>query len=154
MTRPARRPLGTLGFLIYDVARLMRRESLALRSERSLTQSQWRALAHLTRMEGCRQTELAEVLEIRPISLGRVVDQLEAAGLVVRRLDPHDRRARRLFLTRKAQPALDRLYARAQQLRAVALAGVSRAEQTRVIAALRIMCANLQMSPTAPHERR
>ena len=154
MTRPARRPLGTLGFLIYDVARLMRRKGAALRNERSLTQAQWRALAHLTRMEGCRQAELAEVLEIRPISLGRVVDQLETAGLVVRRLDPGDRRARRLYLTRKAQPALARLYASAQQLRALALAGVSRAEQTRVIAALQTMCANLQRSQTPPHERR
>ena len=69
--------------------------------ELSSTQTQWRAIAYLSRMEGCRQNELAEVIEVRPITVCRLLDRLAALDLIERRADPGDRRASRLFLTAK-----------------------------------------------------
>ena len=85
-----------LGFLLADVSRLMRREFAQRMGGRlsSLTFAQARALVHLSRSEGLRQIELANLLEVQPITLARLIDQLDARGLVERRADPDDRRAR------------------------------------------------------------
>ena len=146
--------VGTLGFLIYDVARMLRREGTAVAARGALPQSQWRALVHLSRMEGCRQNELADVLEVRAVSLGRVVDQLASAGLVVRRSDPADRRARRLYLTRRAQPVMRRLQAMSAVVRDKALAGVSPAREASLIQGLERIRTNLQRAPEVRRARR
>jgi DNA-binding MarR family transcriptional regulator len=152
--RPARAPIGTLGFLIYDVARLLRRAGAAIAARDALPHSQWRALLHLSRMQGCRQNELADVLEVRPVSLGRVVDQLESAGLVVRRPDPSDRRARRLYLTPKAEPMLRRLQTLGDAVRERALAGVPAGREAALIDSLERMRANLQRGRELRNGRR
>src|SRR5215210_4605358 len=94
-------------FLLFDVARLLR--TLADQRVRGLnmTRAQWAVLARLERFEGLKQSELAESLEIQPITLTRLVDRLCANGLVERRADPQDRRAKRLFLTAVARPLVE-----------------------------------------------
>ena len=118
-------PDRSLGFLLYDAARLMRRDFDRRARSLGLTRAQWSVLAHLVRKEGSRQAAIADTLEIEPITLVRQLDRLEAAGWVERRPDPSDRRARLLYLTDKAHPVLDQLYALGAETRAIALADVS-----------------------------
>lgn len=93
-----------LGFLVADVYRLLRRTFQAERGDHSLTQAQSRVLVYIARSEGIRQVELAEVLEIKPITLTRLLDQLEQLGLIERRKSPTDRRAFQLYLRPAAEP--------------------------------------------------
>src|SRR3546814_4821449 len=86
-------PDRSLGFLLNDVSRLMRRNLNRRVQALGLTQSQWRALAYLSRQEGINQVTLADTLEVQPITLARLIDRLEAAGWVERRRHPSDRRA-------------------------------------------------------------
>ena len=74
-----------------------------------MTRAQWAVLSKLRRSEGLKQRELADMLDLAPISLARLIDKLTASGLVERREDANDRRANRLFLTPEAAPALKRL---------------------------------------------
>lgn len=128
-----------VGFLVADVARLMRRAFQQRLEGRDLTYAQARALVWLARRQGLRQVDLAEQLEIQPITLARLVDQLAEAGLVERRADPADRRAYRLYLTRAAAPRIAEIRAIGDAIREDALAGLSRTEATRVLGALRRM---------------
>jgi MarR family transcriptional regulator for hemolysin len=105
----------TPGFLLYDVARLLRRNFTRRAASLGLTVAQCRALMHLSRNEGVRQVDLAEMLECQPITLARLLDQLAEAGYVERRPDPEDRRAFRLSVTPAAKPALARIRALANQ---------------------------------------
>jgi MarR family transcriptional regulator, transcriptional regulator for hemolysin len=107
--------LPSPGFLLHDVARLMRRNFTRRSGSVGLTLAQCRALMHLSRNEGVRQVDLAETLECQPITLARLLDQLAEAGYVERRPDPDDRRAFRLALTPAAKPALARIRALANQ---------------------------------------
>jgi len=102
-----------LGFLVADIARLLRRSMDRRLQSLGLTQAQWRAIVHLSRSEGMTQTSLAESLEIQPITLTRLIDRMESAGWVERRTHPHDRRAVQLFLTAQSQPILEEMHARA-----------------------------------------
>jgi DNA-binding MarR family transcriptional regulator len=82
-----------LCFLVVEVSRLMRREFYDRLEGSDLSQSQARALKHIAHNEGLKQRDLAELLEVQPITLARLVDQLEEMKLVERRPDPEDRRA-------------------------------------------------------------
>jgi len=90
---------AALGYLLGDAARLFRRAFNARTRETGVTALQYRLMAHLGRNEGIRQGELAELIEVEPITLSRMVDRLEGAGTLERRPDPADRRALRLHLT-------------------------------------------------------
>lgn len=100
----------SLGFLIADVSRLMRRDFDARARMIGVTRQQWRTLFVVSRNQGANQGVLAEMLEVEPITLCRMIDRLEESGLVERRRDPGDRRAWRIFLTPKATPMIDRLH--------------------------------------------
>jgi MarR family transcriptional regulator for hemolysin len=126
-----RNPDQSVGFLVNDVARLLRRNFNRRAENLGLSQAQWRALAHLARQEGVKQVTLADSLEIQPITLVRLIDRLEEAGLVTRRPDPDDRRAVRLYLTPDAQPLLARMWSLAAETREDAMAGIS--EQDRIL---------------------
>ena len=126
-----------MGFLVADVARLMRRAFQSRLEGTTLTYAQARALAWLARREGLRQVDLAEQLEIQPITLARLVDQVALAGLVERRPDPDDRRAYRLFLTPAAAPRLAEVRAIAQAIAAEALAGLDARQAAATLDALR-----------------
>lgn len=93
----------TVGFLISDVARMMR-AAFDRRVQRiGLTRSQWLVLSLLYRRPGVSQSELAEMLEVERPTAGRMVDRLERKGWVVRRSDACDRRVKRLYLTAEAE---------------------------------------------------
>jgi len=138
-------PERTLGFVLHDVARSLRKrlEQRARETQLGLTRAQWSVLAHLARQEGINQAALAQILEIEPITLVRQLDRLQAAGLVERRPDPSDRRARVLFLTPAARPLLDRIWALATVVREEAMAGLSEPERERLIELLLKIKSNL-----------
>jgi DNA-binding MarR family transcriptional regulator len=115
----------SLGFLLADVSRLVRRRFDSRASALGLTRAQWRVLAQLRRREGINQTALAEIMEIEPISLGRHIDRLVEKNFVERRADPRDRRAWRLYLKPEVQPVLDRLRGMSTVTRKEALQGIS-----------------------------
>src|SRR5690242_8896078 len=92
--------------VIHDVARLMRTRFDQAARAFGMTRAQWVILARLNRQPGISQNELATICEVEPITVGRLVDRLEARGMVERRADPHDRRIRRLHLLPAAQPIL------------------------------------------------
>jgi MarR family transcriptional regulator for hemolysin len=89
-----------------------------------MTRAQWAVLAALERQEGVKQSELADTLEIQPITLTRLVDRLCDNGLIERRPDPNDRRAKLLYLTAAARPLLERIAAQVEELAETVLAGV------------------------------
>ncbi len=132
------------GFLINDVARLMRTAYDRRVRDLGLTRSQWWVLNHLFRNDGVTQSELAEVLEIERPTLGRLLDRLEAKGWVRREHDARDRRAWRVYLTDAVEPAMRRLRKVAAELRSDALAGLSERERERFVDTLLSVKANLQ----------
>lgn len=136
-------PERTLGFLLHDVARLLRKRFEQNARDLGLTRAQWQVLAHLARNEGIHQGGLADILELEPISLGRILDRLQAAGLVERRPHPKDRRVWLLYLRPKAHPVLEKMRAIGAATRAEALAGVPEAEREQLIHVLTKMKENL-----------
>jgi DNA-binding MarR family transcriptional regulator len=136
-------PTLTLAFLVHDATRLIRRDFRRRVAALGLTAMQWRALAQLERNEGASQAALAELLEVQPISLARVIDKLEAAEWVERRRDPNDRRVLRIYLTEKAEPILTQMHGHAAATMERALGGVAKEERDRAIAVLTSMKRNL-----------
>jgi MarR family transcriptional regulator, transcriptional regulator for hemolysin len=133
----------SFGFLIHDVARLFGRRFSQNGSRLGLTRAQCRTLGYLARNEGINQAGLADLLEIRPMTLVRQIDRMEEAGWIERRPDPADRRARRLYLTTKARPILGRIWRVAIATRDEALAPLSAAETEQLIGLLRRVHATL-----------
>jgi MarR family transcriptional regulator, transcriptional regulator for hemolysin len=117
-------PAKEFAFALSDVARLLRTVSDQRARTVNMTRAQWAVLSRLQRCQGAKQSELAEVLDLAPISLARLIDKLCELELVERRDDPADRRANRLYLTRKANPKLLELSALGEDLMGRALAGV------------------------------
>ena len=134
---------ATLGFQIHDVARLMRKRFEQRTARLGFTRSQWQVLVHLAKNEGIHQAGLAEILEVEPIGLMRILDKLQARGLVERRQHPRDRRVWLLYLTPDAHPSLDILRKLGEQTRAEALVGIGDADQERLLAILDTLKANL-----------
>lgn len=137
----------TLGFLISDVSRLMRRRFDERARLIGVTRTQWRTLTTLARHEGLNQGSLADLLEVEPITLCRMIDRLEEAGLVERRRDPADRRAWLIYLTAKAGPIITQLRALADTMIEHALDGLDDGEREKMFAALRRIRTNLNDNP-------
>jgi MarR family transcriptional regulator for hemolysin len=131
------------GFLLNDVARLLRTVYDRRIRELGLTRAQWWVLTHLFRADGITQTELAEVLEIEKPTLGRLLDRLEAKGWVRRTHDERDRRIWRVRLTKEVEPALRTMRQIAAELRRDALSGLSAAERERFVDSLLSIKSNL-----------
>src|SRR5206468_11029486 len=98
-----------VAFNINDVARLLRTYADQRARDFGMTRAQWAVLARVERSEGLKQCELADTLDLQPITLTRLIDRLCDSGLIERRSDPEDRRAKRLYLTPAARPVLDGL---------------------------------------------
>ncbi len=113
------------GYLLAHVTRLLRKHFDRRATRFELTRSQWRALKTIGHHEGLSQVDLAELIELEPIPVGRVIDRLQQAGFVERRADPADRRCWRLHLSDKAHAVVDDMEVIAAQLRMESLAGVS-----------------------------
>ena len=96
--------------IIYTVSRACRQRFREHVGNDGLTFVQWRTLSFLSKYEMYRQIDLARLMEVKPITLARVVDDLEKLGLVVRVKDATDRRVFRLSLTKKAKPVLKKFY--------------------------------------------
>jgi DNA-binding MarR family transcriptional regulator len=133
----------SLGTMISDVARLMRRAFDERARGIGVTRPQWRVLTMLKRHEGINQGGLAELLEVEPITLCRMIDRLQEAALVERRADPSDRRAWRLFMTEKANDLLDELRPMAIDMFDNAQTGLDAAERARLIQMLSRVRSNL-----------
>jgi MarR family transcriptional regulator, transcriptional regulator for hemolysin len=142
--RPTYTPARELALALHDAARLLRTYSDHRARELHTTRAQWSVLSRLQRCEGAKQNELAEALDIAPITLGRLIDKLAAAGLVERRADPADRRAHRLHLTGKAAPALRDLAALAEDVMSRALVGLDEATIRRLLEGLNTIKTNLK----------
>jgi len=144
--------------VLKDVARMIRTYADQQGNEFGVTYAQWVVLARLDRFEGLKQSELAEMLDLQPITLTRLVDRLCDSGMIERRADPNDRRAKRLFLTPASRPLLERLGALGEDLMATALAGVDRDQIENMVAQLAIIKENLrqaiQQKANAAGERR
>jgi MarR family transcriptional regulator for hemolysin len=98
-----------IAFTIMDVARMLKTLADQRARQHGMTRAQWAVLFRLDRSEGLKQSELAEILDLQPITLTRLLDRLAGNGLIERRADPNDRRANRLFLTPAARPLLERV---------------------------------------------
>lgn len=133
----------SLGFLLSDISRLLRRRFDERARGLGVTRPQWRTLLILSRHEGINQGGLAELLEIEPITLCRMIDRLAEAGLVERRPDPRDRRAWRIHLTEGARPILDELRHLGDGLMEEAMTGLSPAERESLTRALEAVRENL-----------
>lgn len=131
------------GFILNDVARLLRTAFDRRVKPLGLTRSQWWVLNHLYRNDGITQSELADILEVERATLGRLLDRLETKGWVRREGHADDRRAKRVFLTEEVEPALKAMRAAAAELRRDALSGISAEDQSRFVDALLAVKANL-----------
>lgn len=138
----------SIGFMVSDVSRLLRRRFDERARAIGVTRPQWRALTALSRCEGINQGALAERLEVEPITLCRMIDRLEEAGLVERRRAPADRRAWHIYLTDKARPLLEQLRELGAALNAQALDGVDDPAQAALVVALERIRDNLSDLPT------
>ncbi len=136
-------PDSSIGFLISDVSRLLRRVYDRRVEPLGLTRAQWRVLVHVYRRAGVSQTALAQILEIEKPTLGRLVDRLEHKGWVERRIDDRDQRARRLVITEQARPLIDQMEELAEAVHADALDSVPDDETDQLYHTLLIVKANL-----------
>jgi MarR family transcriptional regulator for hemolysin len=143
---PQVRSRRELEFAINDVARLLRTNADQKAAQFGMTRAKWAVLARLDRAEGLKQTELAEMLDLQPITLTRLLDRLSDNGLIERRADPDDRRAKRLYLTPAARPLLEQLTDLGEDLMATALAGLGQGEIAALLAHLSIVKENLRQA--------
>ena len=116
--------MQTLPFEIGETAHALRKAFDRRAVGMGVTRAQWKVLFRLERQPGLRQIELADMLDIEPITLSRIIDRLEEAGFVERVADPADRRAWRLHVTARAQPLIEKLHAVADEMIAEAFAGI------------------------------
>ncbi len=142
MPTPSRK--REFAFTLNDVARLLRTYADHKAAQFGITRAQWAVLVQLDRCEGLKQSELAEMLDLQPITLTRLLDKLDDGGLIERRADPADRRAKRLFLMPAARPLLDRLAALGEDMMAGTMEGIEPADIEWMITQLGTVKDNLR----------
>lgn len=131
-----------IGFLVHDVSRLRQTVFDQAMKPHGVTRAQWWALAQLTRYDpagGMTQAELARLLGLGKVATGGMIDRLEAAGLVVRKADPADRRINRVYVTARGSRLLERMMAVGRDLNRSVLRGIPREDleaTDRVLTAL------------------
>jgi DNA-binding MarR family transcriptional regulator len=129
--------------VLHDVARLCRTRADQLARTHGMTRAQWVILLWCQRQPGLSQNELASLLDVEPITIGRLIDRLEARGVVERRLDKTDRRIRRVHLTAAADPIMDEIERDLRGLTARVTANIPAKTLDAVVEALGRMKANL-----------
>lgn len=140
----------TLGFLLHDVARLLRKRFEQRAKNLGLTRSQWQTLAYLANNEGIHQGGLAEILEVEPITLVRILDKLAERGLIERRQHPTDRRIWLLYMREAALPLLDVMREVGEETRSEAFADVSQEQRDELFKILSVMKTNLVQACRTP----
>jgi MarR family transcriptional regulator for hemolysin len=133
-----------IAFNIMDVARMLRTYADQLARHFGISRAQWGVLVRLDRSEGLKQSELAEILDLQPISLTRLLDRLAENGLIERRADPNDRRANRLFLMPAARPLLAQLADLGTDMMATVLDGLPPESNDRLLKDLGMIKDNLR----------
>jgi MarR family transcriptional regulator for hemolysin len=133
-----------IAFNIMDVARMLRTYADQRARQFGISRAQWAVLVRLDRTEGLKQSELAEILDLQPISLTRLLDRLAGNGLIERRPDPNDRRANRLYLTPAARPLLKHLAALGEDMMAIVLEGRDEKANARLLRDLTAIKDNLR----------
>jgi DNA-binding MarR family transcriptional regulator len=116
--------METLPFEIGETAHALRKAFDRRACGLGVTRAQWKVLFKLSRHPGLRQNELADLLEVEPITLSRIIDRLEEGAFVERVADPTDRRAWRLHVTAQGQPLVAKLQRIADQMTGEAFAGI------------------------------
>jgi MarR family transcriptional regulator for hemolysin len=135
------------GFLLKEVSRRYAHRFEVRAAEIPVNLAQAKALVRLGKNEGVSQARLAELAEVDPMTMVRMLDRMEAEGLLERRPDPADRRARCLYLTAKAKPILDEIWRLSDEIRAEIFAGVSKAEREQFMAVLERLYDNISQLP-------
>jgi DNA-binding MarR family transcriptional regulator len=139
-----------LGFLLHEVARLLRKRFEQKARSHGLTRSQWQAIAYIARNEGIPQGALADLLEIESITLVHILDKLAGRELIERRHHPTDRRTWLLYLKEAARPLLLIMERLAFSTYEEAYLGVSKMERDRLLKTLSTMKTNLIAANRAP----
>ena len=145
-----RNPRREFAFLISDVARLLRNHADQRARQFGMTRAQWAVLARLESNEGLKQSELAEQMEMQPITLTRLIDKLCDNGWIERRGDENDRRVNRLYLRKAARPLLGKLAGLRSELTATALDGINPADAHRLLAQLDLIKENVRNAIQKP----
>lgn len=140
-TMPLKREIA---FTIKDVSRMLGTYADQQGRVLGISRAQWTVLVRLERTEGLKQTELAEILDLQPISLTRLLDRLDESGLIERRADPNDRRVNRLYLKPAARPLLDQLATLSESLMATVLEGIDPKSMERMLRDLKVIKDNLR----------
>lgn len=135
-----------IGALVYQASRVLRRVLDERAAQLGLTRQQWMILTALKRDEGCRQVDLANDLDLEPITIARSIDRLEASGFVERRKCKDDRRAHRLHLLPAARPVIEEIRKEADRILQDALIGVSHPEVEALHKGLKALHAGLRDS--------
>jgi len=133
-----------IAFTIMDVARMLKTYADQRARRFGISRAQWGVLVRLNRSEGLKQSELADILDLQPISLTRLLDRLAENGLIERRADPNDRRANRLFLTPAARPLLEQLADLGNDMMATVLDGLDAKTVERMLRDLGLVKDNLR----------
>ena len=136
---------STIGYLIADLSRLFGRVFDRRAAHLGLTRVQWRALKRIHQSEGITQSELADLLDMEPIAVGRVLDRLQKAGFIERRSDPDDRRVWRLHLLPQSDAVMHDIEAVAISVREDCLAGVDADELATTLKVLGQIRENLSV---------
>jgi MarR family transcriptional regulator, transcriptional regulator for hemolysin len=146
---------NSLFYMLHDATRQLRKHFDRRATRLELTRAQWRALKATSRQEGLSQAELADLLEMEAIPVGRVIDRLEKTGFVERRNDPSDRRRWRLYLTPKAHAVVGEMEEIATGLREDALRDVAREDLDALMRVLGLIKENLAaLDAQAAEERK
>ena len=133
-----------MAFTIMDVARLIKTYADQRARQFGISRAQWAVLIRIERTEGLKQSELAEMLDLQPITLTRLLDRLANNGLIERRADPNDRRANRLYLTPAAKPLLGQLAELGADMMETVLEGLSATSIERMLKELSAVKDNLR----------
>ena len=131
-------------FTLGELQRLVRAYADKQAARYGITRAQWAVLAKVERTEGLKQTELAEQMEMQPITLTRLIDKLCDNGWIERRSDDSDRRVNRLYLRKAARPLLGKLGGLRSELTATALEGISPADAHRLLSQLETIKENVR----------
>ena len=131
-------------FALAELQRLTRVYADKEAARYGITRAQWAVLAKVERTEGMKQTELAEQMEMQPITLTRLIDKLCDNGWIERRGDENDRRVNRLYLKKAARPLLGKLAGLRSELTATALEGINPADAHRMLAQLDLIKENVR----------
>jgi len=145
--------IDRLGFLIHDSARLLRKRFEIKGAAHGLSAAQWRLMVRLVKEEGVAQARLAELLEIEPISVSRLLDRMEEGGWIERRQDAGDRRVRMIFPTDKSRAAFAEIKSMAGEVYEVALSGLAAEERQTLVKALNTIITNLSDGETPAAEQ-